>query len=243
MQPPLEGFEPFLLRGEAHLDTKAVTACLWSNDNEISDRLPPWAALWPGMYYRQSLTVLPDNLVSGPISLLMTTTAPPSSTQHESLLERLQALKTYPPLSSLSLHLLHVNSQAQDSPNTYLNLARLFASTSRVMLFPGNFSVLPPSTFYSIISESAHSAHRPMIITSGDQVSFPVLALSPIVIRRDYPLWCIERFFFSSSRTTHWEECIWQLWLESFGAVEHIIATTAGLQGEGEIVSAISVSR
>ncbi|KAG2148521.1 hypothetical protein BD769DRAFT_1660051 [Suillus cothurnatus] len=44
--------------------------------------------------------------------------------------------------------------------------------------------------------------------------------MSPVVLPKDYPTWCTERFSLFRSRSLDWEDCLWQLWLESAGEVK-----------------------
>ncbi|KAI0930682.1 hypothetical protein AcV5_007333 [Taiwanofungus camphoratus] len=204
---------------KAFVEPTAVTACLWATDQDV-DFISVWAARW-----------------TGPISLLMTTVATPSSEEHEMLLRKLSALQARSPLlnSTLSVHLLHLAPNTPDNPNAFLNLARLFSPTSQVVLFPGNLSMIPPKALYRTLlphsstssaaivePPNAHTAnrHRPTILTTRDRTSFPFSPLAPVVLGRDDPLWCTERFFPPFSRAADWEECLWQVWLEYFGDVE-----------------------
>jgi len=142
--------------------------------------------------------------------LLLTTTVTRPSSGYDILLEKLHA-GLYP---SLSVHLLFVEPQTDDSPNMYLNIARLFAPTARVVLFPGNLSALPPPDIYSpILVHPLSDLHQPAILSGAASWPFPLL--SPVVLHRDHSLWCTERFFFSGSRAANWEECLWQLSLET----------------------------
>ncbi|KAI0293354.1 hypothetical protein B0F90DRAFT_1402213 [Multifurca ochricompacta] len=49
-------------------------------------------------------------------------------------------------------------------------------------------------------------------------------ALAPVLIPRDHPLWCTERFSFvpapvpATQRAADWDACLWQVQLETFGA-------------------------
>ncbi len=60
-----------------------------------------------------------------------------------------------------------------------------------------------------------------MIATTKGRHATPAV-LSPMLILRDHPLWCTERFAFvpapSASRTVDWDACLWQVQLETFGA-------------------------
>ncbi|KAJ6625536.1 hypothetical protein B0H10DRAFT_1782877, partial [Mycena sp. CBHHK59/15] len=176
-----------------------ITACLWTTDAEESlDALVPWASQW-----------------GGPISLLMITTTRPMSVSHQRLLERLNAVKGHPSLSGLSLHLLHVTNNRY-SPSANLNMARLFALSYTVMLFPANLSNILPSDFYNILSSSMYSSKKPLILASTITSAFSIPDLTPVILPRDYQLWCTERAFITP-RTSDWDDCLWQLWLEEYG--------------------------
>ncbi|OBZ67284.1 hypothetical protein A0H81_12875 [Grifola frondosa] len=214
--PQPVALDPYILK--ANPEPLAVTACLWLNEDDI-DTIPAWATRW-----------------TGPISLVVTTAATPSSDEHATLLRKLSALESRSPLlhSTLSLHVLHLAPHTDENPNAFLNLARLLALTPRVALFPGNLTVAPPKTLYHTIltqapaspSPSSSVLHRskqrrkPAILTLRGQTAFPFAPLAPAVLGRDDALWCTERFFPALSRAADWEECLWQIWLEHFGDVD-----------------------
>lgn len=159
----------------------------------------------------------------GPISLLVRTTTLPETTSGKALLERLQSSNAHPSLHRLSVHLLHVNSVAQDTPNAYLNIARLFSTTPLVTIFPWNLSILPPSDLYdSVLSRAPLLSDRPFLLANTEQLSYLSSGASPVALTVEHSLWCTERFFFSNTRAADWDDCIWQLWLEEFGRLGHI---------------------
>ncbi|KAI0331012.1 hypothetical protein GY45DRAFT_1301903 [Cubamyces sp. BRFM 1775] len=202
------------------------SACLWTTDTEI-EHIENWAAEW-----------------RGPFSLLVTTTAQPSSPQQDRLTAKLAALqRKHPPLQkNLFVHFLHIESGMEIHPNALLNLARLLAPSPRVVLFPGNLSVVPPRTLYrtllhqqpsssSAMTPGGHARKRkPAILTSRDRTSFPFAPLAPLVLARDDATWCTERFFADMPRSTDWEECLWQVWLGNFGDLE--VRQVDGISGE-----------
>ncbi|PCH43527.1 hypothetical protein WOLCODRAFT_144554 [Wolfiporia cocos MD-104 SS10] len=205
--------DPFVIR--AATENADITACIWATDHDIGS-IFAWAARW-----------------SGPISLLMVTTVEPASEEHENLLRKLSAQQNRSTLlnGTLTLHLAHLSPQTPDNPNAFLNLARLFSQTPRVALFPANLSTLPPKSLYkSLVSHSTVSSaaileptrpkHRPIILTARGQTGFPFSPMAPLVMGRDDPLWCTERFFPPTTREEDWEKCLWQVWLENFGDVE-----------------------
>ncbi|KAJ7346728.1 hypothetical protein DFH08DRAFT_199873 [Mycena albidolilacea] len=191
-------FEPHILLPTSLAD--GITACLWSTDDGDTSfqALVSWASKW-----------------TGPISLVMVTATRPHSIPHQQLLRRLQTLRDHPSLSGLSLHLFHaVNNQ--HSPSAYLNLARLFANSRTVMLFPANLSNVLPENLYNALSRVPHPARKPLLITSTATSAFSIPDLTPVILPRNYPLWCTERAFLAS-RTSDWDDCVWQLWLEEYG--------------------------
>ena len=182
--------------------------------------------------------------MAGPLSLLVTTSAQPSSPQQEKLTAKLAALqRKHPPLQkNLFVHFLHMETGMEVRPNAFLNLARLLAPSPRVVLFPGNLSVVPPKTLYRTLlhqQPSSSSAmapggrprkRRPGIMTSRERTSFPFAPLAPLVLARDDATWCTERFFADMPRSADWEECLWQVWLGNFGDLE--IRQVDGITGQ-----------
>jgi hypothetical protein len=157
----------------------------------------------------------------------MTTTAAPKSEAHIALLKRTCDFKTHLSIPGLSLHLLHLSHRDQGSPNTFLNIARLFAATKTVMLIPANLSFLPLITS-DLAKQEFRSGSLPSIVTTSasNWSTFSALPfLSPLIIRLDYPVWCTDRFFVDNTRPSDWMECLWQFWLDSFGEFSNIQAT------------------
>ncbi|GLB37515.1 hypothetical protein LshimejAT787_0405660 [Lyophyllum shimeji] len=180
-----------------------VAACLWTHELQDFAVLRSWISHW-----------------QGPISLLMTTSAKPKSNPQAALFHRLNDLKAEN-LPGLSLHLLHVGIHEQASSNVYLNLARLFAPTAAVMLVPANLSYSPLVSHKAIVSERLSARQLPLIVTDNPQnwstfTALPVLP--PLVIQRNHPVWCTERYFLRKTRASDWRACLWQFWVDSFGA-------------------------
>ncbi|KAF8919798.1 hypothetical protein CPB85DRAFT_1429285 [Mucidula mucida] len=181
--PTPTDFEPFVLRGTRPDNLHAPTACCSCTDAIDITLLMNWTRQW-----------------NGPISIVMTTT---NSSAHTSLLNRLEPLKIFP---LLSLHLL---PEQNVSPNIILNLARFFALTSHVVLFPGELpSVLAVDVNAAATQYITQNGHIPAILTGKSDLRFPLSPLSPMILSQDYPVWCPERFFFSHSRSLDWEECL-----------------------------------
>lgn len=137
------------------------------------------------------------------------------SPNHQETLDR---VKHHPSSKRLFLNVLQVQDTAQNHPNTYLNLARLFAPTKKVLLLPGTLSKLDRNLYNVVIS---HSTHTPSMITLPAP-AIPASPLTPILMPKDYPIWCTERHFLATTRANDWDECIWQVWLQELGALDHI---------------------
>jgi hypothetical protein len=132
--------------------------------------------------------------------------------------------------SRLALHLLYLDPATPEAPNVFLNLARLFASTRTVLLVPGTPKPPPHSSIPSlyiayvrdpVVVRVAAPGPRTVIAINKGRSATPAV-LSPVLILRDHPLWCTERFAFapapSAPRAADWDACLWQVQLETFGA-------------------------
>jgi hypothetical protein len=85
------------------------------------------------------------------------------------------------------------------------------------MLFPANLSnVLPPDFHNALTSRIPHPTRKPLLITSTVTSAFSIPDLTPVILPQNYPLWCSEKAFLAS-RTSDWDDCVWQLWLEEYG--------------------------
>ena len=149
----------------------------------------------------------------------MTTTAAPGSEAHIALLKRTRDFNAHLSTPGLSLHLLHLAYQDQGSPNTFLNIARLFATTKTVMLVPTNISFLPLIAS-DVAKQKLRSGSLPSLITTSaaNWTTFSTLHhFSPLLIQLDDAVWCTDRFFVANTRPSDWPECLWQFWLASFG--------------------------
>ncbi|KAJ7497396.1 hypothetical protein FB451DRAFT_1120874 [Mycena latifolia] len=204
-------FEPYLLLAAPHAEDFGITACLWTTDDEDSlQSLVPWVTQWS----------------AGPTSLVITTQTQPRSVMHQQLLQRLKTLQV---VSGLSVHLIHVMNDHYH-PSAYLNLARLFATSPIVMLFPANLSNVLPTQFHSrLTSQLHHPIRKPVLVTSTATSPFSIPGLTPVIIPRNYPLWCTERAFLVS-RTSDWDDCLWQLWLQEYGLGHANITVTLGTE-------------
>ncbi|KAF8161183.1 hypothetical protein B0H34DRAFT_369777 [Crassisporium funariophilum] len=191
--------EPYVLSSN-HSDS-SVTLCAWSSDLELHS-LRKWIHNW-----------------RGPVSLLVTTAAAPASISHKSLLKAIRRLASEASLANLSIHILHIETTPPKSPNLYLNLARVFArNTNWTLIYPGDLSTQISPQHLSIYKRLGPSPTISVLTLDGH--AYPFQALSPILIPRDGDFWCTERFFGDTSRASDWDECLWQLSLETFGHID-----------------------
>lgn len=159
------------------------------------------------------------------ISLVVVTRCAPSSMESQKLAANLQGLRKLSSVrTKVSMHILYLAPEAPENPNAFLNLARAFARSPVVVLFPGSLSVAPPKTFFRSVASAAHLP-RAAVFSTRQHASFPFAPLSPVVLGREDPLWCTERFFPPLSRSFDWTECLWQVWLEKFGDIEVKLTT------------------
>ncbi|KAG7098669.1 hypothetical protein E1B28_000583 [Marasmius oreades] len=188
----------------------SVTLCLWADESELlvnEDKLVQWGTHW-----------------KGPISLLVTTQ---DATSFTALNQSLENLKREPPLSHLAVHVLHIQARPETySSNALLNLARLLASTPFVLILPGGLSSSSSHAFReSIIAQHDNASSTPcVIIGPSATLSFPLPELTPLLIRRDFPSWCTERFLYLRDRISNWNECLWQFWMDADGKLGSIKA-------------------
>ncbi|CAK5281748.1 unnamed protein product [Mycena citricolor] len=146
----------------------------------------------------------------GPISLVLIT----AEHQSPSLIARLQSLKSHPSLSKLWLHL--VPSSKQYNSAQLLNLARFFAPTRSIMLWPASPAAVILQVYDALISQIGQPIQKPLLLSPFPASVFSIPSLTPVVLSRDYRLWCSERAFLGS-RSSDWDECVWFLWLEEYG--------------------------
>ncbi|KAH7913924.1 hypothetical protein BJ138DRAFT_1001323 [Hygrophoropsis aurantiaca] len=209
LSPP-GNLDPYILSGRSF--AFPVTACLWIEESAL-DATFSWASQWPGNLKAQK----------GPISLVLVTSVQSDSAEYAQLLKRLHEISGMLSIpSQLSLHVLHVYSPSGSSSNTYLNIARLLSRTVQVILFPGG-----PPTFQARDDQRIFLAHlnpktSSSILNNELQKSHSDKAISPVILARNHPVWCTERYFIFGSRMLDWEECLWQLQLESSGDVSVI---------------------
>jgi len=105
-----------------------------------------------------------------------------------------------------------------------LNLARIFAPTRRIVLFPFIPSsgadcrtiIIPPRAWNETDLDIEHiQPHFLIPYKATNDLSTGNLPNSTVLIMdRDSTVWCPERF------VSKWTECLWYLWLSSFGYFE-----------------------
>ncbi|KII92483.1 hypothetical protein PLICRDRAFT_122615 [Plicaturopsis crispa FD-325 SS-3] len=193
---PDDDFQPYIIHPRQVIN-EGISACLWAPAQDLG-LVAPWAARWPGQ-----------------ISLVVTTPSPPMSKAYEDTVARISTLQNHSVLAaSLSAHILHLKGHSPDSPNAYLNLARLFAQTDQVVLFPSNLSVLPPYHVLALVQNAPNG--QPVIVATD--TSTP----SPLALPQAHPSWCTERFFYTGSRKANWAQCLWQLSLEALAPISSV---------------------
>lgn len=154
----------------------------------------------------------------GPLSVLVSTTAAVGSLLHANLLEKIQAHR----FDGLSIHLLFVKPGVSPTPNVYVNLARLMAKTNWTLLFLSDSTRPILSGLHRAASGLDLDARNgPIILTTGS-IHYPFPLSTAILIKRDSYLWCTERIFFDPSRDSNWNECLWQMTLETYGMLDVI---------------------
>jgi hypothetical protein len=150
-------------------------------------------------------------------------------------------------ISRLAIHILHLDLATPEAPNVFLNLARLFAPTYLVLLIPGTPPQPPPSSAISsffteqirepvIVRAGAAGLRAAVAADKGRPTTPPVLA--PVLIPRNHPLWCTERFAFVpapvAERAADWDACLWQMQLEIFGGANTSGPTLLGWRWDVE---------
>ncbi|KAF9566679.1 hypothetical protein CPC08DRAFT_758677 [Agrocybe pediades] len=192
--------EPYVRMSSHANGTFNVTICGWLPDSKIH-LVREWSLRW-----------------KGPISLLVTTSAHISSSSHRKLL---QALKQSAPQQA-SIHILHLREKELGPPNSYLNLARLFALTDWTLIMPSElFEPIPTDIQRLLSSTTSGSSLGTYLLASGGK-EYPFLESSALLLRKDRGMWCTERLFVGMSRSSDWNECVWQLQLETRGIINSI---------------------
>lgn len=186
---------------------------------------------------------------TGSISLLVTTFKPPSNTTaFASLVRHLVSLasstnSTLP--RRIDVHILSLDPQTQDTPNAFLNLARLLAllqdptpppQASRHVLFPADLATLPPPGAYTAFLTHASSpqSSTPALLANAAAPPLPAAiapapGLAPLLLPAhgaranmevsDDAGWCPERLLPPVPRGADWALCVRALWLRAAGRI------------------------
>ncbi|KAH8119397.1 hypothetical protein DFH11DRAFT_1501983 [Phellopilus nigrolimitatus] len=207
-KPQPISFFPYIVHAEP--SDSNITACLWI---ELKD-----------------LKSLCNDIGQGPSSVVVVTEMDPRQAQSS-----INALKAPSGVSDMaSFHIIHQLPHEIRTSNSYLNLARMFARTRYVVLFPSSTETsIPKGLNIKLAAQmSALNASRlvsPFALssskfTANSPIPFPPLA--PVFVEQTYPIWCSERFFTAPSRAVDWEECLWQFWLNSYGSLSTLAETS-----------------
>lgn len=167
-----------------------ITACLHITEEDIA-LVPQWLEAW-----------------NGPISLTVSIPHQPSSSEYTDAISRLRKLSSSHPAlhKALSIHALPVSTEnLQVSTNARLNLARLYAQTSRVALFTDGTLTHQPSPM-QLLKEST-----PFDVSfyHNGEGNLPV-----IILPRNATRWCPERWF--GAEVSDFDQCLW-LFMLHFG--------------------------
>jgi len=150
-------------------------------------------------------------------SILVTGAGPVASSSHARLLKTVQS---YSEISGLSIHVLLVEGNTSPSPNVYMNLARMMAKTEWTLLIPSNNRHAVTQEVYKRLSDSnLRTKTAPVILASSSEI-YPLPPSSLVLIQRDHDFWCTERVSFHGNRHSDWDECLWQLALETQGKLD-----------------------
>ncbi len=208
VRPEPVAFYPFALEARRPNNSSDVTVCAWTDVDNLKN-LATWAKSW-----------------SGPISMVVVANS-------SNGLHRFQVHQFPKSLRDrLNVHFLQIAPNTTHSPNSFLNLARMFSRTRLAVLFPGPLSQGLPSGSYANITIPLHIKHLsgngskvapPMVLTSRKftpTIAQPFERFTPLLVDIKHPVWCTERFFTAPSREDDWEECLWQFWVNSYGAMK-----------------------
>lgn len=177
--------------------------------------------------------------MKGPISLLVTHASPSHSMAYKEMYSRLVSLSQV--LPNVTFHLLHTSSSLRNF-NAYVNLARLYAPSSKVLLFPPSTLTLwgplpqPSAVLVNATKETGEQFIIPMLprglsnTSIADMSGNAFLPSSALLLDRGCASWCTERLFTIANETTqlasigemalHWKECVWNVWLRSHGKLQ-----------------------
>lgn len=157
--------------------------------------------------------------------MLVTESEPRES---ESLMRKIKKLPNIK--AKATIHILQRMGHDHRSSNSYLNLARLFARSGVVALFPASpVSPIPRDLYSTAIASIAHtedpsntSSLSPLVLAPlklNSKSILPFSPLAPMLVAQEHPVWCSERFFSAPSREEDWDECLWQFWINSYGTL------------------------
>ncbi|KJA29029.1 hypothetical protein HYPSUDRAFT_633993 [Hypholoma sublateritium FD-334 SS-4] len=208
--------EPFVF-SRSNQANDSVTICTWLTDMELH-LLPTWSVNWHDF-----------------MSLVVVTAIMPASPSHADLLKVIQ--QSIPPrlIAGTSVHILHIGDNHIKSPNLYLNLAKTFASTEWILIYPGDFSrPLSRKISDAIPRERGDSG---VYIFAANTDGYPFPALSPLLLQSKRDFWCTERHFSGVSRDFDWNECLWQVSLETTGNFD-VVNMPAEIARQEEIAPA-----
>jgi len=162
----------------------------------------------------------------GPVSLILSVDSPRDLDIAQISLKRLLEAPSNGTLQNPRVsYLVYLKGSAGERPNAYLNFARLVSQTNHAVLFPKPLLELNPTVTYSYFYNATHlhTRNAPVVLTASRRHSeFPFSPFSPLMIHRDDPTWCDERFDFLNSPPIAWEECLWQFWITKHGGIQPI---------------------
>lgn len=81
-----------------------------------------------------------------------------------------------------------------------------------------SFDSIPPDVQRLLSSTTFGSDLGTYLVTLGGHNP----DISALLLRKDSDFWCTERIFTEPSRLLHWNECVWQLQLETRGTLNSI---------------------
>lgn len=122
--------------------------------------------------------------------------------------------------SDVSLHLLHTPHHQLQSPNSLLNLAKLFSHSDWVMLYPGKIRGDIPTALGDAANSVDLAKEESIHILNSASSVYPFSALSPLMLPGKYDFWCPEKMLGPFTRVSDWNECLWQTSLETLSRLE-----------------------
>ncbi|KLO18423.1 hypothetical protein SCHPADRAFT_955417 [Schizopora paradoxa] len=206
-QPEPIALYPFALEARVRVNSSDITICAWTSMEDVKN-IASWAKQW-----------------SGPISMVVV--ADSSDAIHQ--FQQYHFPKSL--RNRLNIHLLQIAPNTTHTPNAFLNLARMFSRTRSTLLFPGPLLQEPFHEIYTNLTMPLHNPHSrngsktapSMVLTSRKftpTMAKPFEKFTPLLVDVRHPVWCTERFFTAPSREADWEECLWQFWVNSYGAMK-----------------------